>query len=109
MKRMAELLKNGARMLDKTCPQCDSPLFQLKSGEIRCAKCDKRVIIVGEHEPETPVVRALLWEEFEGTLLSKLDYINKRMREEQDPGEIRVLVNTAAALLEVYDRLKKTG
>ncbi|MCW3978334.1 MAG: hypothetical protein NWF12_01175, partial [Candidatus Bathyarchaeota archaeon] len=26
---MAELLRSGARMLDKSCPECGSPLFQL--------------------------------------------------------------------------------
>lgn len=109
MKRMAQLLKDGAKMLDKNCPQCGSPLFQLKTGEIRCAKCDKRVVIVGENEPESPIVRTLLWEEVEGTLLAKLDYVNRRIQNEQDPEEIRRLVNTVAAILEVYDRLKKSG
>jgi len=109
MRRMAELLKNGARMLDKACPQCGSPLFRLKTGEIRCARCDQRVVIVGENEPDTHVVRPLLWEQLQGTILSKLDYVNRRIMEEDDPEEIRRLVSTTAALLDVYDKLRKTA
>ncbi|MGD2142812.1 MAG: Sjogren's syndrome/scleroderma autoantigen 1 family protein, partial [Candidatus Bathyarchaeota archaeon] len=43
MKSMAELLRSGATMLSRSCPECDSPLFKLKSGDIVCAKCQRRV------------------------------------------------------------------
>ena len=50
MKQMAELLRSGAKMLSQSCPECGSPLFQLKSGEIWCANCQRRVVIVSEGE-----------------------------------------------------------
>lgn len=107
MKKMAELLKSGAKMLDKTCPQCGTPLFQLKSGEIYCANCDKRVIIVKEGEREGPVVKPLLWEELEDTLLVKLRETNDRMRSEEDPDELQRLVRLVSSLLETFENLKK--
>jgi len=106
-KKMAELLKSGAKMLDKTCPQCGTPLFQLKSGEIYCANCDKRVIIVKEGEREGPVVKSILWEDLEDTLLVKLKETNDKMRSEEDPDELQQLVRLVSSLLETFENLKK--
>ena len=39
MKGMADLLRKGATMLSRSCPECGTPLFQLKSGDIVCANC----------------------------------------------------------------------
>ena len=50
MKQMAELLRSGATMLSNSCPECGSPLFMLKSGDIVCANCQRRVMIVTEEE-----------------------------------------------------------
>ena len=36
VKRAAELLKEGAVMLQETCPICGSPLYKLKDGRIVC-------------------------------------------------------------------------
>jgi len=50
VKKMASYLRNGASMLDKYCPKCDSILFRLKSGEIFCPKCNQEVKIVKTDE-----------------------------------------------------------
>jgi UPF0148 protein len=107
MRRMAELLKSGAKMLDLTCPQCGTPLFQLPSGEIYCANCDKRVIVLREGEREGAVVKPLLWEELEDTLLMKLKEMNARMRTEEDADELQRLVRLVFSLLETFESLKK--
>lgn len=36
VKKMSELLRSGAVMLDLACPLCGTPLFKLRSGEIVC-------------------------------------------------------------------------
>jgi UPF0148 protein len=107
MRRMAELLKSGAKMLDLTCPQCGTPLFQLSSGEIYCANCDKRVIVLKEGEREGAVVKPLLWEDLEDTLLVKLKELNTRMRREEDADELQRLVRLVFSLLETFESLKK--
>jgi UPF0148 protein len=38
VKKMAELLRSGATMLQDVCPTCGSPLFRFKD-KIFCAKC----------------------------------------------------------------------
>ena len=45
MRRMADALKSGAKMLADHCPVCNSPLFEI-NGEIWCLRCNKRVIKV---------------------------------------------------------------
>lgn len=107
-KRMADLLKSGARMLDKICPVCSSPLFQLRNGEIWCANCDKRVVILKEGEREGTIPKPVLWEELEDTLLMKLNEINSKMREKQDPDELQQLVRITSSILEALENLWKT-
>jgi len=106
-RKMADLLKSGAKMLDLTCPECGTPLFQLKSGEIYCANCDKRVVVIKEGEREGAVVKPLLWEELEDTLLMKLKETNERLRTEKDPDELQRLVRIIFSLLETFENLKK--
>jgi len=36
VRKMAELMRSGATMLDKSCPLCGAPLFKLRSGEVIC-------------------------------------------------------------------------
>lgn len=50
IKKSAELLRAGARMLPEQCPSCGSPLFQLKTGETVCPVHGKVYIIRKEEE-----------------------------------------------------------
>jgi UPF0148 protein len=50
IQRMALFLREGNTLLSEQCPQCNSPLFKMKSGEIYCASCDKKVLIVKDEE-----------------------------------------------------------
>ena len=50
VKKMARYLRNGASMLDKYCPKCNSILFKLKSGKIFCLECNQEVKIVNSEE-----------------------------------------------------------
>ncbi len=50
IKKMAELLKSGAVMLDASCPLCNSPLFKLKSGEVVCPVHGPVKIVKSESE-----------------------------------------------------------
>lgn len=50
IKKSAELLRAGAKMLSSQCPLCGSPLFQLKTGEVVCPVHGKVIIIEREEE-----------------------------------------------------------
>jgi UPF0148 protein len=45
IEKMAELLRSGNTMLNKSCPECNSPIFKNKKGELFCPSCNRRVII----------------------------------------------------------------
>ena len=50
VKEMASLLRNGATMLDKYCPQCNGILFRLRNQKIFCPKCQREVVIVNKDQ-----------------------------------------------------------
>ncbi len=43
IKKMAELLRNGATMLDEYCPKCGNILFRLKSQQLYCPSCNVEI------------------------------------------------------------------
>jgi UPF0148 protein len=43
VKLMAEMLRNGATMLDDYCPKCNNILFRLKNQQIFCSNCNLEV------------------------------------------------------------------
>ena len=106
LKDMASLLRQGATMTDLSCPECSSPLFRMPSGELWCAKCKKRVVVVREGEPAeafTPIVLSNL----ESTLLMKVEEINALMSGESDPEEVKRLGEVLLNLLENLSRVRR--
>jgi len=47
---MAELLRLGYTMLNEACPECNTPIFRDKDGELICASCNRKIIIVNEKD-----------------------------------------------------------
>jgi UPF0148 protein len=103
MKEMADMLRQGAKMLSTNCPECGAPLFQLKTGEIFCPSEKREVKLVKEGEtPEKAKQEASL----EKTLQDKLALIQQRLDAASEPAEIRKLTETITALLDALARLK---
>ncbi|MHA1339868.1 MAG: Sjogren's syndrome/scleroderma autoantigen 1 family protein [Promethearchaeota archaeon] len=44
IKKMARLLREGATMLEYSCPQCGGLLFRLKNKKIICPTCEREVV-----------------------------------------------------------------
>ena len=107
MKEMAEMLRKGAKMLSYNCPECGSPLFQLKSGEIWCAKCQRRVVIVAEDEDESAATMELLWESLEQNLVEKLSSVNSLLSAEAEPAKVKDLAEVVSVLLTSIERLRR--
>jgi UPF0148 protein len=103
-KQMAELLRSGARMLSHSCPECGSPLFQLKTGEIWCASCQRRVVIVPEGEEATAEVQL---EPLERALLQKVSSMTGLLARQSEPGELRETAEALNALLASLERLRR--
>jgi UPF0148 protein len=104
MKDMAELLRSGARMLSRSCPECGSPLFQLKTGEMWCAKCQRRVVVV--QEGESPQAGMQL-DSLERALLDRLSSLEAEIVKTNDPAGLKELAEVADAVLTVIERLRR--
>jgi UPF0148 protein len=103
MKEMAEMIRQGAKMLSSTCPQCGAPLFQLKTGETYCPQERREVKVVKDgKDPQKVAQDASL----ERTLQTKLQLLQHRLDAETEPTEIRKLTETIITLLEAQRSLK---
>jgi UPF0148 protein len=105
MKGMADLLREGATMLSRSCPECATPLFQLKSGDIVCANCQRRVVIVPEGEEATAEAGVRL-ESVEKVIVEKLVTLGEAMSQESDPEALRSLSELLDSLLGNLERLR---
>jgi UPF0148 protein len=107
IKRMADLLRQGVTLTDLACPICASPIFKLKSGELWCEKCEKKVIVVKEEEELTRIKSAMALENLEATLLAKIEEIQNKMQQETNVNELQKLSATLSELLESLEKIRK--
>ncbi|TET25741.1 MAG: hypothetical protein E3J73_05670 [Candidatus Bathyarchaeum sp.] len=106
IKIMADLLKQGATLTEHACPACSSPIFKLRSGDLWCASCKKRVIIVRAGEPEPEVTEAPVFSSLESTILGKIQEIEKQFVEETDAEKLKTLGATLLTLLENLEKIR---
>jgi UPF0148 protein len=107
LQAMADLLKQGATLTRLSCPVCASPLFKLTNGELWCAKCQKRVVVVKEGQTPEEVTKPIVLSTLESTMLAKIHEVETRIREEKDAEQLEKLSGTLATLLENLERIKK--
>lgn len=107
IKRMADLLRQGSTLTEHACPACASPLFRLKNGNLWCAKCEKKVIIVRQDEDATRIQSKMTLETLEATLLTKIQEIQSKMQNEQNPEELQKLGTALSGLLENLEKTRK--
>jgi len=107
IKMMADLLRQGATLTEHSCPACSSPLFKLRSGDLWCASCQKRVIIVREGEAEPEAAETPLFSRLESTIMGKIQEIEKQLAEETDAKKLKTLGTTLLALLENLEKIRK--
>jgi UPF0148 protein len=108
IKRMADLLRQGATLTDIACPSCSSPLFRLRSGDIWCAKCERKVIIVKEGEDPSRTTGSVILNKLMTTLLARIQEIQNKMQHEEDMEELQKLGTVLSGLLENLEKTRKT-
>ena len=106
IKIMADLLKQGATLTEHSCPACSSPIFKLRSKDLWCASCQKRVIIVRAGEPEPEVTKAPIFSSLESTILGKIQEIEKQLVEETDAEKLKTLGETLSILLDNLEKIR---
>jgi UPF0148 protein len=104
---MANLLKQGATLTELSCPACASPLFKLKTGELWCARCQKRVVVVKEGQTTEEATGPFLLSTLESTVLTKIQDLEKKLKEETDPTQLEKLTATLSSLLENLEKIRK--
>ncbi len=98
IKRMADLLRQGATLTELSCPACVSPLFRLKDGTLFCAGCEKKVIVVKKGEEAEKAADAAM-DKLEATLLSKVQEIQSKIQQTEEVDELQKLSTTLSELL----------
>jgi len=106
VKKMADLLRQGATLTDLACPACASPLFKLKSGDLWCVQCEKKVIVVKEGE-EPKITSSIALNTLEATLIEKIQEIQNRMQHTESIDELQKLGTTLSELLENLEKIRK--
>jgi UPF0148 protein len=110
IKRMADLLRQGATLTDLSCPVCASPLFRLKDGTLWCEQDQKKVVIV--KEGEQPPVQAsaqtnAAYDKLEATLLKKIQGIEDKIEKTDDVEEIHKLSTALSELLSSLEKIRR--
>ncbi len=108
-KRMGQLLRKGAALLNTACPKCNTPLLRLKDGTMYCAKCDKEVV---EQKAEPlPMTQKGASDDIMNQLASKvltsLAILLQSLPEKPRTEEIRTFAQTAKNLIEVLKGIQQ--
>lgn len=106
IKRMADLLRQGATLTQLACPACASPLFRLKNGDLWCEKDQKKVIVVKEGE-EPRIASSAALDSLETTIMTKIQEIQNKIQCTKNPKELDSLGKTLSGLLENLERTRK--
>ena len=80
----------------------------LKDGQLYCAQCEKRVIVVKEGETPAEAASAMAMSNLEATLMAKIRDIEKRINEEKDIDQLQKLSVTLNTLLENLEKVRKS-
>ena len=108
IKRMADLLRQGATLTDLACPLCSSPLFRLRDGTLWCGKDEKKVVLVKEgEEPPKPAANNTAMDTLEATLMKKVQDLQEKIQQTDNADELAKLSTALSQLLESLERIKR--
>ena len=106
VKRMADLLRSGAAMLQETCPVCSTPLFRLGKDTF-CPKCNRPVAIVKSAEEEVKLASQQVLDNLDQAVLEKIAELNAAIKNEHGLAPLRELGEAVKTYLSVLDQVRK--
>ena len=107
IQKAVELMRQGATMLNEACPECSGPLFELKSGDIVCPQCGKKVIIVQSDSEVQEIERDAILAELDQAVSTQIEKLLKRLDEETDSDELMGIGRLIILWLEALEKLKR--
>jgi len=110
-KKMADALLKGWKMLPEICPVCGTPLFETSGGEVICAVCGTKVILVGSEEEVGVEEQRLMLERVMGALMRQLE--REALSSNKLDDEILTRINSLLSAIEkatsIYRNLIRLG
>ena len=107
IKRMADLLRQGATLTDLACPNCSSPLFRLQDGTLWCGKDEKQVVVIKEGEEPQKSNTTPVMDKLEATLMAKVQDIERKIEKTDSAEELEKLTCTLSELLNSLEKVKR--
>ncbi|MFX0017666.1 MAG: Sjogren's syndrome/scleroderma autoantigen 1 family protein [Promethearchaeota archaeon] len=120
---MADLLRAGYTMLNRSCPICKNPIFQGKNGQKFCPICNREVIIAKNNlnsEQSANIIDDISGENgskisgksnvlfsLRKVIIDKVKVINDKLKSENQIDMIKKFSETLLKLLEILILLKK--
>jgi len=114
IKDMADILLKGGKMLNRSCPKCNAPLFKHEDRTF-CAKCnwqegDKQTADNGSVAPPTDRVKTEAGEPLETlsqlqvAILGKIQEYTEKLNSQQGEGALDLNTGVLSGLLELLNR-----
>ena len=104
VKKMGQLLRSGATMLQETCPTCNSPLFKFE-GKVLCVNCGpqspRRAEPVKSVDLDAMVLKMM------STILIKLDKLNDEVSKTTDFNNLYLLGKVTLTFLRTLEYLRR--
>ena len=114
IKEMAQLLREGATMLDKTCPKCGTLIYRLPNKKIICPSCNSEIIIQKEsskpqhqHKEVQNVSNIHNFSPLLENLFIKIDSLNHILQNETDIYQIEKIVNIIDKTVQLYEKINR--
>lgn len=119
---MAELLRKGHTMLNRSCPVCQSPIFRDNDDQLYCPTCNRSVKIVGKSSPrvengESKIVRKVeskvdkkvsnkdLEDELRDVLVKKIRWLASQLKNETQTELIEKYVKLISEIYELLSNI----
>ncbi len=80
----------------------------MQSGELWCAQCKKRVVVVREGATPAEETGTISLTKLESTLLTKIGEIEGKIRDEKDPKRLERWGRLLSTLLENLEKVRRT-
>ncbi|MFX0100357.1 MAG: Sjogren's syndrome/scleroderma autoantigen 1 family protein [Candidatus Hodarchaeota archaeon] len=134
IRKMAKYLREGARMLDLACPECNNPVFQMKNGDKACVVCERKILYESEYKElerdktqeieksyeksipssnstsnqtiENNETSLRVLSELKATTMNKLSLLCNHLKISENNEELYLITSNILKLLEILEKLK---